>query len=194
VPRRYLQGGRRDSRRFRTSDTTGTRCIVTGGHRERAFVCECSETRSSRSNEKIIYLPGYVRFQSARSVSRARARMHLKLRVPCATRCARALSLHRRCIHHGHIRADPCRRAIKSRAKSPRDIEFLSSARTHSYTMRPDAIYPISLERNPRRTPSRSLISRNAQSNAGAQREKLMEFLRDTPRCPAQFSQFSASG
>lgn len=102
-----MQGDRRDSESAFPSVTRerGTRCAsVTGiGARER------SETQS-RSNEKIIYLPGYIRFQSAQMQIRSLRSASTPMRIH------RDRRLHRRAMHSPICISGPVsRRAIKSR-------------------------------------------------------------------------------
>lgn len=140
------------SPRFRTSDTTGTRCIVTGRHRERARL---RMQRDAKSLEREDNLSFGIRPLSERSLSLPLffslqcARMHLKLasrvdlvRIHRAdARNAPRTSLHRRCIHqraHQQIR-----RAIKSRAKSLRDIKYFSRCVQLSQYAHKQMQYPV---------------------------------------------------
>jgi len=114
--------------------------------------------------------------------------MHLKLRVPrrlgAHSSSGRARARARcRCIGDAFITGTSERIRVAGRLShgpNHRAISNFFPRRARVRTQCARTQYPISLERSPRRTPSRSLISRNAR-NAGAQREKLMEFLRDTP-------------
>lgn len=101
-----------ESRFLRACDTTGTRCAVTGiASAGAGSLRECTETQS-RSNEKIIYLPGYISayaFRARRCIRSSRSafgsvRIH---RGKASGHC------NRQCIHQ-YASASPCRRAIKS--------------------------------------------------------------------------------
>jgi hypothetical protein len=108
-----------ESRFLRACDTTGTRCAVTGiasagagaGAGAGSRYANVTETQS-RSNEKIIYLPGYISayaFRARRCIRSSRSafgsvRIH---RGKASGHC------NRQCIHQ-YASASPCRRAIKS--------------------------------------------------------------------------------
>lgn len=143
--------------RCRACDMIGTRCDC-DRLRARGLVGECSETQS-RSNEKIIYLPGYIRFQNAQMHPKLAYRVD-SVRIHRGKASGRCIGAARRgdAFTNMHQRVRVAERL--SHAKSLRDIEYFPRRIYLSQCVRMQ--YPIAI--NAVVSNAQSLISQNIRN------------------------------